>query len=108
MKKKNLILTYSTNQTELTSLTYPFLERYCENHNLDLLIMREQNQKIVNKCEIDGANWFVGCDRWYAYDLCRHKHNSRGQSRCETLRDKYLIFLAIPWYCLADLVSRDQ
>jgi len=69
MKKKNLVLTYSANQTELTSLTYPFLERYCENHNLDLLIMREQNQKIVNKCEIDGANWFVGCDRWYAYDL---------------------------------------
>ena len=50
MKKKNLVLTYSNNQTELTSLTYPFLERYCEHHNLDLLIMREQNQKILNKC----------------------------------------------------------
>ena len=39
MKKKNLVLTYSNNQTELTSLTYPFLERYCENHNLDLLFV---------------------------------------------------------------------
>ena len=55
MKKKNLVLTYSANQTELTSLTYPFLERYCENHNLDLLIMREPAQKIINKFEADGA-----------------------------------------------------
>lgn len=69
MKKKNLVLTYSTNQTELTSLTYPFLERYCENHNLDLMIMRETNRSIVDKFNNDGANWFPGCDRWYSYDL---------------------------------------
>ena len=33
---------------------------------------------------------------------------SRGQSRCETLQDEYLTFLAIPWYHLADLVSQDK
>jgi len=69
MKKKNLVLTYSNNQTELTSLTYPFLERYCENHNLDLLILRENSQKIINKFKSDEAEWFYSCDRWYAYDL---------------------------------------
>ena len=69
MKKKNLVLTYSNNQTELTSLTYPFLERYCEHHNLDLLIMRESTQKIIDKFDADDATWFPSCDRWYAHDL---------------------------------------
>jgi lipopolysaccharide biosynthesis glycosyltransferase len=67
--KNNLILTYSTNQTELTSLTYPFLERYCESHNIDLMIMRESAQNLRKKFETDQANWIVGSDRWFAYDL---------------------------------------
>lgn len=69
MKKKHLVLTYSTNQTELTALTYPFLERYCEHHNLDLLIMRESSNNIVDKFIKDGTTWIPGSDRWYAYDL---------------------------------------
>jgi lipopolysaccharide biosynthesis glycosyltransferase len=66
---KNIILTYSTNQTDLTSLTYPFLERYCESHNIDLCILRNHKEHILKKCENDGGKWFVGLDRFYTYDL---------------------------------------
>jgi hypothetical protein len=70
MKKRNLVLTYSTNQTELTSLTYPFLERYCEHHNLDLIITREPNTYIRNKfSELDVDQILGGEDRLFAYDL---------------------------------------
>ena len=45
---KNIILTSTVNQPELTSITYPFLERYCEVHQIDLLILR--NNTNTNKC----------------------------------------------------------
>jgi len=60
---------------------------------------------------------YVACTKYLQVSIsgtcrqtCREVDNvaTRGQSRCETLRDEYLIFLAIPWYRLADLVSRDQ
>ena len=68
--KKNLILTYSTGQTELTSLTYPFLERYCENHNIDLIITRESHPHIKDKFDILNIEWVIGGgERLFAYDL---------------------------------------
>jgi len=70
MKTKNLILTYSTNQTELTSLTYPFLERYCEKHNIDLLIARSKYTHIRDKFTELGQDYIVGGEeRLYMYDL---------------------------------------
>lgn len=75
MKKKNIILTFSSNQKDLTSLTYPFLERYCEEHSIDLLILRNNKQHIVNKCVSDGARWFDGLDRFYTYDLLNDYDN---------------------------------
>jgi hypothetical protein len=68
--KKYLILTYSTGQTELTSYTYPFLERYCENHNIDLLITREKPFHIKEKFDQQNQEWALGGgERLYAYDL---------------------------------------
>ena len=63
--------------------------------------------------EKNGARWVPMTKLWVftnheIFFLSRHDEIDRGQSRCETLRVEYLIFLAIPWYCLADLVSRDQ
>ena len=68
--KKNLIFTYSTGQTDLTSLTYPFLERYCENHNIDLLITREPHPHIKQKFTEANQDWILGGgERLFANDL---------------------------------------
>lgn len=68
--KKNLIFTYSTGQTDLTALTYPFLERYCENHNIDLLIVREPHPHIKQKFDDLDLEWVTGGgERLFAYDL---------------------------------------
>jgi hypothetical protein len=48
---KNIILTSTINQPELTSITYPFLERYCEEHQIDLLILRNNKEHIKSKCK---------------------------------------------------------
>lgn len=72
---KNIILTYSENQKDLTSLTYPFLERYCEAHGIDLLIVRQSKEHIMAKCQADGAKWFAGLDRFHTYDLLEHYDN---------------------------------
>jgi lipopolysaccharide biosynthesis glycosyltransferase len=67
--KKNLILTFSQNQTELTSLTYPFLERYAENHNLDLIIMREECTSVKDQFDLNNVTWSPSYNRLIAYDL---------------------------------------
>jgi lipopolysaccharide biosynthesis glycosyltransferase len=67
--KKNLILTYSTNQSDLTSFTYPFLERYAEKHNLDLFIMREECSIIKSKFDERNVKWSPSYNRLFAYDL---------------------------------------
>jgi lipopolysaccharide biosynthesis glycosyltransferase len=72
---KNIILTSTVNQPELTSITYPFLERYCEEHKIDLLILRNNKEHIKNKCLTDGAEWFPGLDRFYTYDLLENYDN---------------------------------
>ena len=61
--KKNLILTFSQNQTELTSLTYPFLERYAENHNLDLIIMREECTSVKDQFDLNNVTWSPSYNR---------------------------------------------
>jgi lipopolysaccharide biosynthesis glycosyltransferase len=72
---KNIILTSTVNQPELTSITYPFLERYCEEHKIDLLILRNNKEHIKNKCLTDDAEWFPGLDRFYTYDLLENYDN---------------------------------
>jgi hypothetical protein len=68
--KRKLIITASTGQTELTALTYPFLERYCENHNIELLIAREQPEPIRNKFSSLGLEPLIGgVERLFIYDL---------------------------------------
>jgi hypothetical protein len=68
--KQNLIFTYSVNQTDLTALTYPFLERYCENHNIDLIILREPHPHIKQKFDELDIEWVIGGgERLFAYDL---------------------------------------
>ena len=72
---KNIILTSTVNQPELTSITYPFLERYCEEHQIDLLILRNNKEHIKSKCKSDGAEWFPGLDRFHTYDLLEYYDN---------------------------------
>lgn len=72
---KNIILTFSENQTELTSITYPFLERYCEQHRIDLLMLRTNKQHLVDKCTADGGKWFDSLNRFYTYDLLEEYDN---------------------------------
>lgn len=72
---KNIVLTFSSNQKDLTSLTYPFMERYCEEHSIDLLILRNSKEHIMQKCASDGGTWFPSLDRFYTYDLLEQYDN---------------------------------